>query len=114
MASERLHKRILICLKFLAQYIFCILFRELPHLLTMKRKSVVDQVVVITGGGMGIGKALAQKFALEQKAVEEGLRTVAQITEDGGRAYFFQCNVTKPDELRLCAQQIISDTNIGS
>ncbi len=44
---------------------------------------------------------------------EEGVRTVSQIIESGGRAYFFLCNVAKSDEVKLCAQQIFSNTKIG-
>ncbi|VDM20602.1 unnamed protein product [Wuchereria bancrofti] len=64
---------------------------------------------------------MAQKIALEQNAIvcildinqEEGVRTVSQIIESGGRAYFFLCNVTKSDEVKLCARQIFSNTKIG-
>lgn len=44
---------------------------------------------------------------------EEGIRTVSQIIESGGRAHFFLCNVAKSDEIKLCAQQIFSNTKIG-
>ncbi|VDK88466.1 unnamed protein product, partial [Litomosoides sigmodontis] len=121
MACEKLHQQILISLKFALQYILCILFRDLPRILTMKRKSITDQVVAITGGASGIGRGLAQKFALEENAIvcildinqEEGTRTVSEIVEKGGRAYFFLCNVAKADEVKLCAQEIFSNAKIG-
>uniref|UniRef100_A0A1I8EZ17 Oxidoreductase n=1 Tax=Wuchereria bancrofti TaxID=6293 RepID=A0A1I8EZ17_WUCBA len=121
MAREKLHRQILISLKFALQYILCVLFRDLPRMIALKRKSITDQVVAITGGASGIGKGLAQKIALEQNAIvcildinqEEGVRTVSQIIESGGRAYFFLCNVTKSDEVKLCARQIFSNTKIG-
>uniref|UniRef100_A0A915A9F1 Uncharacterized protein n=1 Tax=Parascaris univalens TaxID=6257 RepID=A0A915A9F1_PARUN len=78
-------------------------------------------IVVITGGAMGIGKGLARKFAVEERAIVcildinevEGQRTASEICSDGGRATFFKCDVSNPDSLRLCAKQIRSDSKLG-
>ncbi|OZC05257.1 oxidoreductase, short chain dehydrogenase/reductase family protein [Onchocerca flexuosa] len=82
-------------------------------MITLRRKSITDQVVAITGGASGIGKGLAQKIALEESAIEEGMRTVSEIIKNGGRAYFFLCDVAKSNEVKLCAQQIFNNTKIG-
>ncbi|VDO38707.1 unnamed protein product [Onchocerca flexuosa] len=121
MACAKLHQQILISLKFVLQYILCVLFRDLPRMITLRRKSITDQVVAITGGASGIGKGLAQKIALEESAIvcildidqEEGMRTVSEIIKNGGRAYFFLCDVAKSNEVKLCAQQIFNNTKIG-
>ena len=61
------------------------------------------KVAVITGGGNGLGKACAQKFAKEGASVvvadlidELGEQTVASINATGGAATFVHCDAVSP------------------
>jgi NAD(P)-dependent dehydrogenase (short-subunit alcohol dehydrogenase family) len=67
--------------------------------MTMRLK---DKVAVITGGGSGLGKAVALAFAREGAKVaiadiniKNGESTVMDIRNDGGQAIYIQCDVSK-------------------
>jgi len=67
----------------------------------------VDKVVLVTGGGSGIGRATAIKFASEGASVvignrneKLGLETVDLIDKAGGKASFYQTDVTKPENIK--------------
>ncbi len=70
---------------------------------------------VITGGAMGIGKAIAQLFASEGCQVviadideEQGTATQKEIEEHGGNCLFVKCNVSKADDVKNMAQKALS------
>lgn len=64
------------------------------------------KTVAVTGGGMGIGAAAACKFArlgasiaVLDRDAEAGKRTAAELQADGGRADFFECDVSNAAEV---------------
>ena len=65
-------------------------------------RGLSDKVVIITGGGDGIGTATCNRFAQEGAKVavfdidgNSAGRTAAQITETGGKAEAFACDITE-------------------
>ncbi len=72
-----------------------------------------EQVVIITGGADGIGKAASLRFAAEgANAViwdlneEKGLDLVKEIKNNGGNARFVKVNTAKWDEVEAAAKQV--------
>jgi NAD(P)-dependent dehydrogenase (short-subunit alcohol dehydrogenase family) len=71
------------------------------------------QVAVVTGGGRGIGRAIAQTLAgagasvgVMARSERELGETAALITQSGGRALAFRADVTAADEVRTAFNQI--------
>src|SRR5262245_15769948 len=70
-------------------------------------------IAVVTGGGSGIGRAIAQGYAREgaQVAVldangDTAAQTAKSITEAGGKATSFVLDVTERDQCRKVAAQV--------
>jgi NAD(P)-dependent dehydrogenase (short-subunit alcohol dehydrogenase family) len=70
-----------------------------------------DKIAIITGGGGGIGRATALRFArkgakvvISDREVTAGQETARQIEEQGGQALFIKADATQPEEVeRLVA-----------
>ena len=65
-----------------------------------------EKTAIVTGGGKGIGQAIARRFAKEGAKVaiweqdeEAGKNTAEEITRDGGSAIEVACDVTNPDSI---------------
>jgi NAD(P)-dependent dehydrogenase (short-subunit alcohol dehydrogenase family) len=74
------------------------------------------KMALIKGAASGIGRATAILFAQEGAAVSivdineiEGLKTVQTIEENGGRAIFICCNMSKTEDCQQAAQQILNE-----
>jgi len=64
----------------------------------------MSRIIVITGAGVGLGRALARRFAAEGESVVLLGRTAAKVEaaaqEIGERAMAVECNVASPDSVR--------------
>src|SRR5690625_1527069 len=74
-----------------------------------------NKVVIITGSGSGIGKETAILFAKEGATVvvndlkeESGQQTVNEIDSNNGKAIFIQGNVTKDEDVKHLAEEVIN------
>jgi NAD(P)-dependent dehydrogenase (short-subunit alcohol dehydrogenase family) len=76
--------------------------------------SLSRRVAIITGGGRGIGRGIALKFAKEgccpvvTDVLEgEGRRTVEELSEKGRDAVFIKCDVTDGSQVEEMVNQVI-------
>ncbi|XGW25365.1 hypothetical protein V3C99_006639 [Haemonchus contortus] len=114
-------KRVLMAFAFIFVFLWCVLFKDLPRLLLQRRKKIENQIVVITGGAMGIGKEVAKRLAVQHKAKvcildvneKEGLNAVDEISREGGIVRFFRCDVSDPETLKTTADEIRNDPLLG-
>lgn len=73
-----------------------------------------NQIVLVTGGATGIGRATALEFAREgakvavaDSASKEGRQTVEQIEATGATARFFRVDVSKTAEVERLIQEVV-------
>ena len=75
-----------------------------------------DRVALVTGGGRGIGAAIARVLAREGAAVavnysasqEKAERVARQISDAGGRAIAVRADVRDPDAVKAMVEQVVA------
>jgi NAD(P)-dependent dehydrogenase (short-subunit alcohol dehydrogenase family) len=72
-----------------------------------------DRVILITGGGTGIGRAMANRFsslgaavALLGRRADLVQQAASEIAADGGVAHAISCNVRDPDAVEAAVKEV--------
>lgn len=80
-----------------------------------KESSFEGKVVLVTGAAGGIGRAAAVAFGragacvvVADTSVDGGHATAAMIVENGGKALFVQCNVTRASEVEALIDKTVA------
>ena len=80
--------------------------------------NIQDKVIIVTGGGQGLGRAMAvdlasngAKLALIDLNEDQLKETVALIEQAGSSAKYYLANVTNEEEVEATFSQINSDFN---
>ncbi|CAB3400344.1 unnamed protein product [Caenorhabditis bovis] len=97
----------------LLSLIFIDIPSDIYRFLTLRQKDVKGQTIIITGGGSGLGKAMAISFARRKAKVaiidvnkEGGEDTVGIITKENNSAKFYNCDITDTGKMKEVAEDI--------
>ncbi len=73
-----------------------------------------DKIAIVTGGGNGIGKAIAMRLADEGVGVivadlngEAAQKVIDEIKDKGGDGLFVSCDATKPEDVDAMVQKTL-------
>ena len=84
------------------------------------RKKVSEQIIMVTGGTSGIGKATALKLAkagatvlLVARHTDKLEQTLEQIQDMQGKAFIYACDLSELDQVDALAQQVLADHGGG-
>jgi 2-keto-3-deoxy-L-fuconate dehydrogenase len=87
-----------------------------PEGVELKMFNLQSKTAIITGGGSGIGKAIAKLFARQGAPVyimdfdEQGIeQTIKEIKEEGGIAYGAKCDVSDQQQVKTIVDKIVAD-----
>lgn len=76
-------------------------------------KKLKDKIAIITGASSGIGRETAKLFAEEgaivllvARNIERGKKVERMITENNGKAIFFQCDIRDENEINKLKKEI--------
>src|SRR5262245_52950824 len=79
------------------------------------------QAVVVTGGGTGLGKAIAVEFARLGAAVAVLSRDaahraagVASVEAAGGRALEVACDIRQPEQIAAAFERVVAELGLPS
>ncbi|XP_067008848.2 epidermal retinol dehydrogenase 2 [Anabrus simplex] len=100
----------------LFKILFAILEAVYYKIVPQTEKSVVGEVVLITGAGGGIGRELVQQFAELGATIvcwdvnkETNEKVARDLNKQGFKVHAYKCDVTNRDEVLQVAQQVTRD-----
>ena len=81
-------------------------------------KILADRSILVTGGGTGLGLAMAKKFAAHGAKVtiagrtldrlEKAAREIAEVAREGGEVDVFPADVREPDEVDSLVEHVVT------
>jgi NAD(P)-dependent dehydrogenase (short-subunit alcohol dehydrogenase family) len=82
------------------------------------KRILADRSILVTGGGSGLGLAMAKKFAAHGAKVtiagrtldrlETAAREIAEVAREGGEVNVFPADVREPDEVDNLVQHVVT------